>query len=72
MTGVGVRVRSGTGDAEGAEVEDGLGLTTSQTILSLSRSSLAFSLNTEAETLGVKIGPAPRLTVFTESDIPYL
>ena len=66
--GVGVGVGVGAAVAVG----DGFGLVTSQTILSASRSSLVFSLKTAAETLGAKIGPAPRLVAVIESEIPYL
>jgi hypothetical protein len=62
----------GVGASEGAAVKAGLGLTTSQTILSASRSSLVFSLKTAAETSGLKIGPAPRLAAVLECEMPYL
>ena len=75
IIGYGVRVKYriavGVGAGAGEAVADGLALTTSQTILSPSRSSLVFSLKTVAETLGVKIGPTPRLTALPESEIPY-
>ena len=78
IIGYGVRVRDGVvvvvgvGAGAGEAAAEGLALTTSQTILSASRSSLEFSLKTAAETLGVKIGPAPRLIAVIESEMPYL
>ena len=76
ITGYGVSFRFGVAVGVGADAgeaaADGVAFTTSQTILSASRSSLVFSLKTAAETSGLKIGPAPRLAAVLECEMPYL